>query len=1171
MLVAPLLLPLFAEGFADDPWAADGHHLHWLIDPDLGLPRDGFRLYRREGIDRAPPSDLEFHVQTFSPGDGVVDPAAPWRWTTPKLAVTRPDRQAIQHVSEPVEGIRLGGTPLVIDLSPPYQACYVEVSLVLTAPNGRAIVEAFRHRGGHGDEVKIGEAAGAYGRLGRRAVGFWADARRLPGSARADLSSAALRRYENRIPLLEHLPEAFTRDNLLQPVAASRLEESAPDPVAEPGAPAPWVVRRPVLSEALASSPRPQHRAVTLRIGAGTLHRLRIVGRRAVIAGVRWVTPEQYARSKGWALIAETHIPTPEAGGTRDEGVDRMTAPTRNRAADPLEPGRASPPPQGAGQVETDELEDRYLAQWDAQLRYLTEEMLKRAPAEGLQRDVQVEVTFAGGAGNSVEASSRTARVSPLGLLLAASLDASFARFFGTYHVDTPPEPGKSYDYLLAARARFAELPPDHVRLLQPHADGDGSYVAVTSLAIGVRMARRPLPAAPALEVRADGIAAPPPPPAPLPPVIDLPAQPELSWPLSDPLGPASEVIVDYAARREQGGADSSLGALAGGYHQPIAPDRRDARAVLVDRGVAAGDAIYRVAGRDLFGRWSPFAERSFNAASSLRPPPPTRLAAKVAHDPDPWTPPAPVADLEVSFDWPDELDAQFPDVTRFHLHARGGPAQGADAASLASWGRFERTTGASDPPLLIPFRDARGLAPHSAPPSGVAGVGIAIQRYDEDVSGVHRAGWRVRVTVTGVSAPAIDAGRGRVTVAVTALRLADLESDPVGGPYAVITVDTTPPLQPALPLLERATFADATGASSYTLALPEEFLARGDRFVVWRAADHGVLEGMSAEERAAYDALPIDGKAQLLRQRAVARRDAFARQNDDPIPIPGGAALAAHTDTLPGRAQNLWVYGVVGVSRTGVEGAWPGEAGFVVVQVPSREVPAPPVPDGARALPEGVELRFRFDARIRPEAIEIFRCLRSDRAADVHDMKQLRVVELPEALEDGALSVLDDDGLAPFRRYFYRAVALGPPPAPGLPRTRSRQSELLSALTFTDAPPPEATEISISAAAAPFAKRVRFRAALPALRTEAGPYRFALWRSLDGGATWEQRGVAEAGAPTAADAPLRYAVEGAPDGTRWFLFEDRLDSDPGPALRYRVRTLDPAGRWTDAEIAPAP
>ncbi|MGD2178869.1 MAG: hypothetical protein PVG71_13730, partial [Anaerolineae bacterium] len=601
-----------------------------------------------------------------------------------------------------------------------------------------------------------------------------------------------------------------------------------------------------------------------------------------------------------------------------------------------------------------------------------------------------------------------TLEMRPYSMLLAASCAFPVARLLGLAAIDRPPSGVELWDYRVRGRwdvrdiqawvdklqrdhaalkdrlnaASPAQRPDIEARLLETIFEAGvtaeflrdllsgavGGTIELWALKLGVRAINHDLFARPAsLSAAFDGLGIPPD-----DPLEDIEAIARLEWPLRQRARVIfdEEIPMGAALGRGRSGDAGPFSEMLNPVHPdfgvnsailPAGPEGAPGlpgTAVFHDRHIRDGvDYRYGVSEVDPFGRWSRFAETTFQWDYDVPPPVPVQIEADLDTVGMP-----PVLQLTVTFLWP--TDRRRLDGHSFMIHVRRVPPPPDDPKAWAEWGRCERQAGTGA--VFYSFASTfDGGDTHDDMPVEVASRDRTVT--DDEGNTYEYREFEVSFAGLDVARDAID--RARVWVGVSSRDdLHGLNSDEVGGPAGAEHILATPPLPPAFPPEpDQATYADAEGMSTYTL----EWDGVGNvRYLVYRAGERE-LATLLQERGVDPHAGPFDydpEAASNLRAAALKElatlpeaRDAFQPRSElvpepprdpetgaflEPVEWPSlPAGGRAFTDELPGQLRTLTVYTTLGRSASGILSEWPdSEDSFVVVEVPHAPEPARPV-----------------------------------------------------------------------------------------------------------------------------------------------------------------------------------------------------------------------------------
>lgn len=543
-------------------------------------------------------------------------------------------------------------------------------------------------------------------------------------------------------------------------------------------------------------------------------------------------------------------------------------------------------------------------------------------------------------------------------------------------------------------------------------------------------------------------------------------------------------------------------------------------------RDRAAGEGVsyhYGVSEMDPFGRWSPFADRPFRWEDRAAPPAPLAVQASLEAATTGLR-------LRVIFHW--DRGRLPPAGFAFELGLRrdttlaGGDVWPDDAGKPLYWSGFSRTlVGAASRFRILGSAVSGVTSTHD-------GLAVSVSFVDADIpDGMTGTAPRRIYTVdfTGPFEITRDAFlRGRLYVGVTSQKLAyGVYADEVAGPALAEHIDAAIPVAPGLPPEPQlASYADADGYSTFKLTWSG---AANTRYKVMRAAERELITAVPATDArvVAWKAAtsPAERAAQL-RLLAPDARTVFAPVSDDlpavpvssptgvgklPVPPPIPASSSSYVDRLPGRADTLFVYTLLGRSASGEPSAWPTTAnGFAAVRVPVASPPTQPVIVRAAWQPPldpppalAIEGEARAELQVLkpadgapPVAYEIYRAGTQADAVDERRMRRIHVAT-PSWQDNGDgpdVARLIDPTVKPWTTYWYTVVARAD--GGSTPGVRSPASRPVAVETAAPAAPTAtvptvttttATQVMLdSTVSFPTAQLDRFR--VVALRTSTSP-----------------------------------------------------------------------------------
>ena len=558
----------------------------------------------------------------------------------------------------------------------------------------------------------------------------------------------------------------------------------------------------------------------------------------------------------------------------------------------------------------------------------------------------------------------------------------------------------------------------------------------------------------------------------------------DLAWDLRERRFADDERAAPAAAvlARLGGGADEFLNSANPdtGDRQPFIP--ADAP-LLSDRAAPLNEALtYSLSESDPFGRWSPAVSASASVVHHS-PPPSIGCEATLVPAVSGWT-------LSCSFHWDPGRELELAPAglaeMSFAIHVRRSPPPAGSVRDRSEWGqcarRAEGTSG--------PFTFAAAAAPLRATHDGMdVVVGVVTAEVE------HKRVTRFSVHLHEIDVPTTAAGVATAWVAVSTSHVTEGDSPDVGVPARAEHVPTTPPTLPTIPPDPLpASLADAEDRSTIGIpfTVPDDGPATATRYQVLGAEERAVVDAaaraaagfpagspQATEHASASAALAAAGTSPALRAAALKRLAVFAEDvfelaaevTVDPGQPAAGQALRA-TVELPGWRSTLTLYTLRAWSAIGNASPWPAAAAaFAAVAVPRAEIPSPPSIVRAEAVTAtgGAELARLTVSAPAPgtaavAAYEIYRTRDATRArrGDAREFALVRTVPVGPGFFPAApaepVAAIDDPGALQDERYWYALVARTAGDG-GNPGARSRPSAVVEVQvgdlpTWTALPP---------------------------------------------------------------------------------------------------------------------
>lgn len=1119
--IQPSLFKLLGSGFLTDRYAADGVHLRWMFDPRLGFPRTAVCLFRRPALGtRGSEEGVPHHAQKW--GDFEAIPQLDF----PGLRVRESDGSSFASA----QGIALTKVPLLFELSlggPADAACYVRFQLRLLDPGGSAtaVAEYLHH-----DQAEPVDRASVQFRTRRSKLGDLLDkipqgfqTPKLQTPEQKKLYAHLLKldgaRYRGvKLDWLERLAGVLKSENIalenLSKIGVFRdvelvVRADRIDRVALTGGLARVLSVTWVTSSQYIQTKGWTRVACVPAAGGDDDYRKR---NEEVFAGQ---SPEDLAKQRvldrlpHGAEPLDAPIVPPSRPPTDQERVCRYLEPWRTTLA-PWFQGVLG---ESAGGVQHMMQVTRTVPMTD----------LGQRPGEALPPE-------AAGATMTVKPYNMllaAATAFPVAQLLGlAYIDAQDVKI-----AQTGQDTGR-WDYLAVgrweradvaawAKKLFADLAAAQARAASASpADVVSAQAAVLEAVMSIVGALGELNALLAgagdaglllyglklhlrLQQAPDFVG-----PASLTPTFEEASVVEPSkgivrvdWPLRQraramvseaiplgaciargPAGDKLEDVLNPIMPTVDGCGDVRAAILPAG---PVGAAGTAGTASYTDRAADEGVKYdYGVSEMDPFGRWSDFTRAPFLWEDRSAPAAPPSAQATLDSI-------SAGLRLRVTFHW-DRLRLP-PSGFAFELGLRrntsltGGDVWPEDASKRAYWSRFSRTsTGATGPFRFL------GSAP-SGTTTTHDGLAVTITFVDANIDdGAGGTAPRRIYTVELVGALEVTRDaflRARVYAGVASQRLAyGVYSDDVAGPALAEHTDPAIPATPELPPDPlSASYADAEGLSTFKLTWHG---AANTRYQVLRAAERelvAVLPATDSRVVAWRAATTVAARAEQLRLMAPSARKVFAPVSDwlpatslssptgvGKLPVPPTIAPGdrTHVDRLPGRADTLFLYAVLGRSASGEPSPWPAtKDGFAAVQVPVASPPTQPVVVRASWQPpldlppalaiEGAAraelLVVEPEKGVAPGSYELYRAATAADAVDERRMRRIHAAA-PDWQVDGdnpRFARFVDPTVAPWKTYWYSLVArAGTLSAPGMRSPASRPVAVQTAAPTAPAAP---------------------------------------------------------------------------------------------------------------------
>ncbi|WP_336361458.1 hypothetical protein [Haladaptatus sp. ZSTT2] len=1034
--VNPTLLQLAALGIEADDYLADGHHLRWTFSSDLGFPRSGFKLVRRPSPLPWDPKRRDVRVRrAHMLGSEIADGEFRDQEGLHATAADGLTPGSTQHaISVGTDTVRLRFTEDESETAASTPACWALVRYRHRKAGSIAASAVFVD----GDTVRV-QDRGASGRNLADTLGRLVDT--------FDLDT--LRRIRN----VEFLP-TLTDVHLDTDQLEARIEASTP----ERESPAARLRGRVSGRRTGPFGSQPQFRRIpnlnlgsvldrgrfggrlggrfggglpdtdewvegTFLLNGTVIDEVRLTGRLAEVELVEWITVDDYADANGWQPVETFFLPIdgddvtypaqPRSG--LQVARDRLYR-AKPQALGPWANADWPPDPATDTALEAD-IDRRYLADYDdladALETLVTTEVTEAKPQRAVRYggDEPLEATD----GTNDDLSGSTVDVPLLDMLQVASLDPGVAHLLGL--ATTADEPQQApVDYMVSADwwtlwlwgVLAPEMRDQALERFGENADGEnvalplpglsqsrthripssqvGTVVSVaTNVQVGAREAVTPPHGVTGHVESRSG-------------VTGTQAVVDLSWDAPDANLFTDDAHVAFAVRRRHGTADESLSSTEPDSGLPL-PRLPAAGGVntFTDREPPLGDSTYRVAGMDIWGRWSDFAETTETVADTVSPPAPTGLRARLLGDQPTW-------ELELSFDWTAGQRTLAPDTARFEIHCQQGKVD----RDFTGWNGCETEAGVFSP-LSISWPDLQVTSP-------LAGVTASVEPPSAASDPTRDA--RLTVTIPAVTRPYDATHRARISTTVVAVDDSDNASNPARRTVAE-RVDPVEPTPETLTLEPQvATWPDALGTCYWTVSWTPQ--PPGSRTQVLRSPEARLLAAVD-ESRATFTSRDTTARVQRLREIAKnpANQHAFSPAHETPY----DDGETRHQVALPAEDRGWTVVMVRHTGPTGTRSPWPSDdEAFAVVRTP--ETARPPTPQLAAttdaAAPGEIHLTVAPDPSGATETVRLYRT--PDRDA-VEDLRRMRPLTPQAGSETDPLLV--QDAVSPDRWFAYRAVAV--------------------------------------------------------------------------------------------------------------------------------------------------
>jgi hypothetical protein len=397
--------------------------------------------------------------------------------------------------------------------------------------------------------------------------------------------------------------------------------------------------------------------------------------------------------------------------------------------------------------------------------------------------------------------------------------------------------------------------------------------------------------------------------------------------------------------------------------------------------------------------------------------------------------------------------------------------------------------------------------------------------------------GLHITVELSPIACPFDTAGYARLAAAVRAL-----DNWGNAGGFAVARAERVDLSVPPPPTFSenalRATLPDAQNRSWFRVPLPA---IPGASARVLRASGVALLKAAGTDP-AGFAALSEPEQVGLLKSLAVAHREPFATDHEQPLPADGGA----HLLELGGFDRGFTLIHVAMENRNGARSGWPGSpSGFLAVTLPRTAAPPAPLIAEVRVGDRSVTLWVAPDVTATTRRLALYRSRNPQDAEDIRRMKPVAEIALPQPAPERPTPLLDS-GLYDEVDYFYRVVAIGDD------ELRSAPSMALQARPVALGPPPPPEIRAIERDAAQPNQR------LVQLLVPRRDYRVFLFRRKRFAPDWETTNVTALGP----DGQLDFtALPATPDPAGYQVAVEDSVPSPDEAYSYFARIEDPRGR----------
>lgn len=890
-IINPRMLKLLGSGFLSDEHVADGIHLRWIFNPQLGFPRKAFCIFRRPSV------DTEIGRREVRPFFDRFDLGQAQTHQTLVRNEFSIDTQSGTFSTGP-NGIPITSIPITIDVhggalpNAKPSVCWVELRTKILVTGGNIDAQGiWTNKSGEvlvaqerrGDHAMLSTNEGNHNKAMMQRLRPVLDLLAAPetGAFIPRLTRGPLSDVYSTLVRIDHTRYAFVTPAYLQRLVEKMqfADVDAEDIVSANGI--------------FASE--------TIILRADIIDEIKLQGESAFLQSIRAVRVENLLNARDWESVECVPIATddPEYRARNSSAFSGIPTPnlTEKRILEPLVPSvepldEAVIPP--VSPVSQQRRMERYGEPWLSHFEPWIQRVLSESSTLSLhQLEILEEspLTDAGqvpgdGVPDQFESAGGTnQRVNLYPTLLAISAAFPVARLLGLGAVDMPENrnAGDIWDYqvigtwdmndldqivLMIKRRldRISSVTPENaeeqkskLELLAAlsselataetlvknfSTESDDNQVEIAAFKLGLDLKTRArFQSSSKVTASFDGFS-------------------------SSEASPGSPIVVnvDWLTRRRAQVTEDEhipLGAVIarslkdtpGEFEEVINPkhpitemnalvlpaiekdiSQTEAVARFVDRTAKEGSEYrYGVSEVDPFGRWSEFRETKFLYDYDVPPPEPRILGAQLTQS-DGSSP----LSLTLQFTW--DADSYPLSEHGFQVHLRREAPDSASPHDRSQWGHFGRESDVG-PPFEFPGT-ALGLM-------SFGGMTVSIEVTDESVpdplSDQPRQMKRFEVTFTGleITRDAID--RARVWAGVSSNNFAtNLVSDGVSGPAMAEHFLQSPPIPPVLPAeIQFATVGDAQGLSTFSLTWLGE---RNLRYVVYRVGEDELIDYLNGQ-----------------------------------------------------------------------------------------------------------------------------------------------------------------------------------------------------------------------------------------------------------------------------------------------------------------------------------